>query len=66
MDRHCSTLELAKHDETARAPELVRYDETTRAPERDYDAAAFELDPSTLAPEISKTPYVARLRSCVD
>ncbi|KAL9071738.1 MAG: hypothetical protein Q9161_004002 [Pseudevernia consocians] len=48
MDRHYSTLELVKHDET------------TRAPERDYDATAFELDSSALAPEVSKTPYVAR------
>ncbi len=48
MDRHCSTLELAKHDETARAPE------------RDYDATAFKLDVSALAPEVSKTPYLAR------
>ena len=48
MDRHYSTLELAKHDATARAPE------------RDYDATAFELDVSVLAPEVSKTPYVAR------
>ncbi|KAM0800348.1 hypothetical protein BDR22DRAFT_972912 [Usnea florida] len=39
MDRHYSTLELSKHDETARAPE------------RDYDATAFELDTSALAPE---------------
>lgn len=39
MDRHYSTLELVKHDETARAPE------------RDWDATAFELDGSALAPE---------------
>lgn len=48
MDRHYSTLELAKHDETARAPE------------RDYDATAFELDTSALAPETvpDTTPQV--------
>ena len=40
MDRHYSTLEL------------VRYDDTTRAPERDFDATAFELDASALAPEV--------------
>ena len=45
MERHYSTLELAKFDETARAPE------------RDYDAIAFELDASALAPEASKTQY---------
>ena len=45
MDRDYSTLELAKHDETARAPE------------RDYDATAFELDASALAPQVSKTQY---------
>ena len=49
MDQDYSTLELAKHDETARAPE------------RDYDATAFELDASALAPQVSKTPYVARI-----
>lgn len=42
MDRHYSTLELVKHDETARAPE------------RDWDATAFELDPSAVAPEVCK------------
>ena len=52
MGRHYSTLELTKHDETARAPE------------RDYDATAFELDPSVLAPEVTTTPCGAR--SCVD
>ena len=52
MDRHHSTLELARHDET------------TQAPERDYDATAFEFDCSALAPEVSKTPYVTR--SCVN
>ena len=41
MDRHYSTLEL------------VRYDETARAPERDYDTTAFEVDASALAPEVS-------------
>ena len=40
MDRHHSTLEL------------VRYDETARAPERDFDATAFEVDASALAPEV--------------
>ena len=64
MDRHYSTLELAKDDETAQAPELAKHDGTARAPERDYDATAFELDPSALAPEVSKTPHVAS--SCVD
>lgn len=39
MDRHYSTLELVKHDETARALEL------------DYDATAFELDTSAMAPQ---------------
>ena len=34
---------------------LVRHDETARAPERDYDAAAFELGTSCLAPEVSKS-----------
>lgn len=42
MDRYYSTLELSKHDETARAPE------------RDWDATAFELDPSAVAPEVCK------------
>ena len=51
MDRHYSTLELAKHDET------------TQAPECDYDATAFELDFSALAPEVSKIPHVTR--SCI-
>ena len=43
MDRYCSTLELVKHDETARAPE------------RDWNATAFELDASAVAPEVCKT-----------
>ena len=43
MDKHYSTLEL------------VRYDETARAPERDYDTTAFELDSNALAPQVSKT-----------
>ena len=43
MDRHYSDLELVRHDETARAPE------------RDWDATAFELDASALAPQVSKT-----------
>lgn len=42
MDRHHSTLEL------------VKYGEIARAPERDWDATAFELDASTLAPQASK------------
>ena len=54
MDRHYSNLELVKHDETARAPE------------RDYDATAFELDASALAPQVSKTPYVARIILIID
>ena len=54
MDRHHSTLELVKHDETIRAPELVKDDETVRASERDWDATAFELDASALAPQVSK------------
>lgn len=45
MDRHYSTLELVKHDETARAPE------------RDWDATAFELDASALAPQVSRTSF---------
>ena len=53
MDRHHSTLELVEHDETIRAPELVKHDETVRAPERDWDATAFELDASVLAPQVS-------------
>lgn len=40
MNRHYSTLELVRHDETARAPE------------RDYDATAFELDAGALAPQV--------------
>ena len=47
MDRHYSTLELVRHDDTARAPE------------RDYDATAFELDGAALAPQVNKTYYVA-------
>ena len=43
MDRHYSTLELVKHDETARAPE------------RNWETTAFELDKSALAPQVSKT-----------
>ena len=54
MDRQHSTLELVEHDETIRAPELVKHDETVRAPERDWDATAFELDASALAPQVSK------------
>ena len=48
MDRHYSTLEL------------VRYDETARAPERDHDATAFELDASVSAPQVSRNCCVAR------
>ena len=48
MKRQYSTLELTKHDETARAPE------------RDYDVTAFELDPDALAPQVSSQSYVAR------
>ena len=55
MDHHYSTLELVNNDVTARAPELLKHDMTARAPERDYDATAFELDPSALAPQVSKT-----------
>lgn len=51
MDRHYSTLELVRDDETGRAPELTKYDAATRAPERDYDATAFEVDASGLAPQ---------------
>ncbi len=58
MDRHYSTLELIKHDEITGALELVKHDETTRSPERDYDATAFELDTSALAPQVSKKKYV--------
>lgn len=42
MDRHYSTLEL------------VRYDETARAPERDFHATTLEADASVLAPQVSK------------
>ena len=42
MDHQHSTLELVKHDETVRAPE------------RDWEATAFELDASALAPQVSK------------
>ena len=41
MERHYSTLEL------------VKFDETARAPERDYDTTAFELDTSALAPQVN-------------
>lgn len=41
MDRYYSNLELAKFDETARAPE------------HDHDATAFELDTSALAPQVN-------------
>lgn len=52
MDQNYSTLEPASNDKTAGAPELVKNDETARAPERDYDATAFELDSSALAPQV--------------
>ena len=42
MDRHYSTSEPIKHDET------------TRAPGCDCDATAFELDPSAMAPKVCK------------
>ena len=48
MERDHPTLELAKHDETAKAPEV------------DHDATAFELDNSAFAPQVSMTLYVAR------
>ena len=60
MDHHYSTLELANTDVTGRAPELVRHDTTARAPERDYDATAFELDASALAPQVNKTECMKR------
>lgn len=41
MDYHYSTLELARHDEIARAPEF------------DNDATAIELDTSVVAPQVS-------------
>ena len=53
MADHHPTLELVEHDGRPTL-ELVRHDETARAPERDYDATAFELDASCLAPEVSK------------
>ena len=49
MERHYSTLEL------------VRYDETARAPERDYDATAFEINASALAPEVIRETFIAKL-----
>ena len=48
MEQQHSTLELVKHDETAKAPE------------RDHDATAFELDASALAPQVSMTSYVTK------
>ena len=51
MELHHSALELVNHDETARAPE------------RDWDATAFELDTSALAPQVSKTEYLVRTYS---
>ena len=52
MTDHHTTLELVKHDGRSTL-ELVRHDEAAQAPERDYDATAFELDASCLAPEVS-------------
>ncbi|CAD6587164.1 MAG: hypothetical protein ASARMPREDX12_002766 [Alectoria sarmentosa] len=48
MERHYSTLEL------------VKFDETIGAPERDYDATAFELDTGACAPQVipDETPQV--------
>ena len=46
------TLELVEHDGRSTL-ELFRHDETARAPERDNDATAFELDASCLAPEVN-------------
>ena len=46
-------MELGGHDQAVRDPELVHHDETARAPERDYDATAFELGTSALAPRVS-------------
>ena len=43
MNRDYSTLELVKHDKTAKAPEW------------DFDATAIELDASVLAPQVSRT-----------
>ena len=48
MERHYSTLEL------------VKFDQTARAPERDYDTTAFELDTGALAPQVSSQYYVTR------
>ena len=47
MDRHYSTLEL------------VKFDATATAPERDYDATAFELDASVLAPQVNRVGFIA-------
>lgn len=46
------TLELAQNDGRPTL-ELFKHDETARAPERDKDTTAFELDASCLAPEVS-------------
>ena len=48
MEQHHSTLDLVKHDETAKAPD------------HDHDATAFELDAIALAPQVSITSYVTR------
>ena len=50
MNRYHSRLELVEHNATVRAPERG----SDAAPERDWDATAFELDASALAPEVSK------------
>lgn len=41
MSDHYSTLELVKHDDTAKAPEP------------DHDVTAFELDSTLFAPEVT-------------
>ena len=46
------TLELIENDDRSTL-ELSRHDDIARAPERDYDATAFELDASCLAPEVN-------------
>lgn len=52
MDYHHSSLELVEYDKTIQVPELAIHDETVRGPERDWDATAFELDTSVLAPQV--------------
>ena len=48
MEQHNTTLELVKHDETAKAPE------------RDHDTTDFELDASALAPQVIMISCVTR------